>query len=143
MNEQDLIEKLKRIQALRDGATTDGERVAASNAFERMQARLEHEQSHRAVEYKFTMPNHFQRRLFLALARKHGLSPYRYKRQRRTTVMIRVSKQYVDSTLWPEYLSLSDTLHDFLDSVTERVIAEAVHGDQSDAAVSKELTQRD
>jgi len=140
MNEHELIEKLKRIQALYQGATTAGEEVAALKAFERVQARLEQERYNKPIEYKFRMSDRFQRRLFTALARKHGLEPYRYKRQRYTTVMLRVSKEYVDSVLWPEFQALSESLHDYLDSMTDRVIAEAVHADQSDAAVTREIT---
>ncbi len=140
MNERDLIEKLKRIQALHEGATTAGERIAAQKAFERMSGRLEQERAATVDEYQFSMSDHFQRRLFMALARKHGLSPYRYKRQRHTTVMLRATPKFIDQVLWPEFETLSATLQDYLSDVTERVISEAVHTDQSDAAVTREIT---
>jgi len=38
--EQKLIEKLQRIEALFAGATTNGEKVAAANALERIRERL-------------------------------------------------------------------------------------------------------
>lgn len=145
MNERELVDKLLRIQALRDGATTPGEHEAAARAWERMNARLKAERSDRPepqdrpVEYKFTMSNMHSKRLFLALARKHGLDPFRYKRQRYTTVMIRVSKRFVDEVLWPQFQALSDTLDAYLADVTARVIAEAVHGDTSDARETPEL----
>jgi len=53
--------------------------------------------------------------------------------------MLRVTSQLVDDVLWPEFERLSDTLESYLDGVTERVIAAAVHEDQSDAALSPEL----
>ncbi len=139
MNERDLIEKLKRIQALHTGATTAGERAAAHKAYERVRTRLEQERYEVAVEYKFSMTDQFQRRLFMALARRHELRPFRYKRQRRTTVMINVSPRFVDEVLWPEYLALSETLAAYLDEVTDRVISQAVHADQSDAPTAAEL----
>lgn len=139
MNEQELIEKLKRIQALHLGATTPGEREAAQKAFERVSNRIEQERATTAVEVQFSMADHFQRRLFTALARKHGLRPYRYKRQRHTTVVLRANRQFVDQVLWPEFETLSASLQAYLAEVTERVIAEAVHADQSDAAVAGEL----
>ena len=142
MDERELIEKLKRIQSLYMGATTAGEEVAALKAYERVQARLQQERYNKPVEYKFTMSDRFQRRMFTALARKHGLEPYRRKRQRHTTVMLRVSKEFVDGVLWPEFEALSDSLHTYLDQVTDRVISEAVHADQSDAAVTREITAR-
>ncbi len=139
MTEQDLIEKLRRIAALYAGATTVGERAAALRAHERVSTRLDQQRRVQRTEYRFTMADGFQRRLFIALARKHGLEPFRYKRQRRTTVMLRVTPQFVDDVLWPEFERLSDTLVAYLDEVTERVIAAAVHEDQSDAALSPEL----
>ena len=139
MDEQALIEKLRRIQALYVGASTAGERAAAHKAFERVQMRLEQQRFTQPTEYKFTLQDGFRRRLFTALVRKYGLEPYRYKRQRYTTVMVQVTPQFVDDVLWPEYEALSDTLAEYLDDVTTRVISEAVHHDQADAAVAKEL----
>lgn len=139
MDERELIAKLQRIQALYRGATTAGERVAAHKAAERVRTRLEQERYLKQVEYKFSMTDSFQRRLFVALVRRHGLQPYRRYRQRHTTVMVRVSPRFVDEVLWPEYTQLSETLYSYLDGVTDRVIAEAVHADQSDAAVAAEL----
>ena len=40
MNEQDLVEKLRRIHALYVGATTEGERIAAQSAYARVGSRL-------------------------------------------------------------------------------------------------------
>ena len=40
---------------------------------------------------------------------------------------------YVNETLWPEYQELSQTLHAYLNEVTERVIREEIHGDSSEA----------
>ena len=142
MDERELIDKLRRIQALYLGAATAGERAAAHKAYERVRTRLEQERYTKATEYKFTMADHFQRRLFVALARKHGLRPFRYKRQRYTTVMLHVAPRFVDEVLWPEFEQLSETLQEYLSEVTTRVIAEAVHEDQSDAAVTKEITGR-
>ncbi len=136
MNEQDLVEKLRRIHALYVGATTEGERIAAQSAYARVGSRLEKERRRTPTEYRFTMTNHFQRRLLTALARRHGLRPYRYHRQRHTTVMLQASPDFVDEVLWPEFEQLSSTLTAFLDEVTDRVIAAAVHEDASDASVT-------
>lgn len=139
MNERDLVEKLKRIQALYVGAATAGERAAAQKAYERVHTRLEQERYVRPTTYKFTLGDAFQRRLFIALARKHGLKPYRRSRQRHTTVMLDVVPRFVDEVLWPEFETLSQTLEGYLNEVTARIIAEAVHDDPSDAAVTAEL----
>jgi len=139
MDERDLIEKLKRISALHRGATTQGERAAAHQAYERIWSRLEQERRAAPIEFKFTLSDDFRRRLFVALARKHGLDPYRYKRQRYTTVMLRASPNLVNEVLWPEFEQLSRSLGEYLNDVTTRVIAAAVHEDQSEAAEAKEI----
>ena len=124
-DEVKLIEKLIRIEALYSGATTEGERDAAANALQRIRDRLEKIQKiDPPIEYKFTMSDMWSRKLFVALLRRYGIKPYRYYRQRYTTVMAKVSKQFVNETLWPEFQELSKTLRSYLDDVTDRVISE-------------------
>jgi len=136
MDEHTLTEKLRLIEALFAGAATDGERQAAAAASERIRSRLEELREREApVEYQFSMADAWTRRLFTALLRRYGLVPYRYPRQRRTTVMVRVPKSFVDQTLWPQFEQLSESLMSYLSEVTDRVVAEAIHGDVSEPAV--------
>src|ERR1035437_6620476 len=101
--EQQLRDRLRKISALFEGATTVGERNAAAAAIERVKQALGVTQkAEQPVEFQFTMPDRWQRRLFSTLCRRYGLEPYRYKRQRYTTVMVRVPKSFVDKPLWPE-----------------------------------------
>lgn len=69
----------------------------------------------------------------MALCRRYGIKPYRYRGQRRTTLMARVSRRFVDETLWPEYEQLSAVLRRHLDEVTHRIITAAIHQDVSEA----------
>lgn len=87
------------------------------------------------------MADMWSRRVFLALLRRYDIRPYRYKGQRHTTVMARVSKRFVDETLWPEFEALGSTLRSYLDEVTNRVVAEVIHADLSEAAVTDEPKQ--
>lgn len=135
MNEQDLIDKLRRIEALFAGATTEGERAAAQAARERIQSRLKAlEAADPPVDYRFTVSDAWSRKLFVALARRYGLSPFRYRGQRTTTIMLKVSKRFVDETLWPEYDALVKELWRHLDELTDRVIRDALHEDSSEVA---------
>ena len=132
--EDRLIAKLRKIEALFARATSAGERAAAENARDRIRGRLEQiEQSERAVEYRFALPDGWSKSLFIALLRRYGIEPYRYRGQRRTTVMARVTRTFADEVLWPEFQELNATLRAHLESVTSRVIAQAIHGDQADA----------
>jgi hypothetical protein len=132
--EQQLIDKLRKIEALHSRPGTEGERVAAERARERILARLrEVEQLDPPVEFRLSLPDEWSRRVMIALLRRYGIVPYRKYGQRRTTIMARVSKKFVDETLWPEYLEINSTLREYLDKVTQRVIAEAIHGDTGEA----------
>ncbi len=133
MQEQDLIEKLRKIERLHAGATTPGEREAAADAIARIKRRLtEVERTEKPIEYRFKLNDDWSKKLFIALLRRYGLKPYRYARQRRTTVMVRVPRSFVNETLWPQYLDLSTTLRNYLEDITNRVIAEGVHGDTTE-----------
>jgi len=136
IDEQQLIKNLQSIERLHAGATTPGERDAAANALERIRQRLaEVAQLDPPIEYQFTMADMWSRRLFVALLRRYGIQPYRYYRQRYTTVMAKVPKGFVDETLWPEFQELDDTLRRYLDEVTDRVVSEGIYADSSEAEV--------
>ena len=136
-DEEKLIEKLRRIEALYARPGTVGEREAAAGARERILARLkEVEKVEPPVEYKFTMSDRWAQQLFMALLRRYNLKPYRYSGQKRTTVMVKVTRSFVKETLWPEFEALHTTLEEHLTEVTQRVVSEALHPDTSDAAES-------
>ncbi len=136
MNERELIEKLIKIEALFAGAATRGERDSAELARERILRRLrEVTVEDPPVEFKFTFSDQWNRRVFVALLRRYDLRPYRYYRQHHTTVMVKVSKRFVDETLWPEFLKLSDQLEQYIEKTTERIISQVLHEDSSEAEV--------
>lgn len=132
--ERQLRERLRKISALFEGATTVGERRAAAAAIERVKKSLAViVKTEKAIEMRFTLPDRWQRRLFLALCRRYGLRPYRYKRQRRTTVMVQAPQSFIDRTLWPEYVQLQQALDEYLNEATERIIREEVYRDAREA----------
>ena len=133
-DEARLRERLRKIEALFARAGAEGERMAAEAALERVRQRLADIQKRDpTIEMQFSLGDQWSRRLFLALCRRYGLSPYRLYRQRYTTVMLRSPKSFVEQILWPEFEELNGALVQYLDDVTQRVIAEAVHGDTSEA----------
>jgi hypothetical protein len=137
LTEQQLREKLRKISALFEGASTTGERAAAAAAIERVrQALAALGRTEHPIEMQFTMGDPWQRRLFLALCRRYGLKPFRYKRQRYSTVVVRVPRSFLERTLWPEYVQLRDALNAYLNEATERIIREEVYGDADEARES-------
>ena len=142
MDEVKLIEKLRLIEALYAGATTEGERVAAERARNRILERIKQwEEEDPPVEYRFSMADLWSRKVFVALLRRYGIRPYRYSGQRYTTVMAKVSKRFVDETLWPEFQQFSDTLRVYLSEVTDRVVSQVIHQDSSEAEVVQKPKQ--
>jgi hypothetical protein len=139
VDESSLIEKLRRIEALHAGATTEGERIAAAEARKRILARLgQLEVADPPVEYKFTIADPWSRQVFNALLRRYGLRPFRYRRQHQQTVMVKVSRRFVDETLWPQFQALSHELRGYLHAVTNRVVAAALDasGGEADEVVA-------
>ncbi len=136
LDEKALLDKLRRIEALHAGATTPGERDAAANAMRVIQQRLKLvEQEQPPVEYKFTLGDNWSRKLFMALARRYGLKPYRYRRQRYTTVMLRVPERFVRDTLWPEFVELDQVLRETLERATDQVVGQVFEQETSEAEV--------
>lgn len=96
-DEQQLRAKLRKITALFEGAATAGERQAAAAAIERIKRALDAAiKTQPLPETKFRMADQWQRRLFLALCRRYGLEPYRYRGQRYTTVVLRAPRAFID-----------------------------------------------
>ncbi len=132
--EQSLREKLRKIEALFAGAATEGEKVAASAAAERIRDRLEQAaDKEKEIEVKFSISDVWPRQLFVALCRRYGLRPFRYRRMHRQTIIIRAPKSFVEQVLWPEFEELSAALTAYLSEITERVIREEVHRETGDA----------
>lgn len=139
-DEERLIDRLQKIEALFAGATTPGEKKAAGSALDRIREKLAFlERTEKPAEYKFTMPDTWSKALFVSLLRRYGLEPFRYPRQRRTTVVVYVAPSFVDEVLWPEFKELNKTLHQHLHDVTMRVIKSAIHDGDLDAEDLPEL----
>ena len=134
-----LIDKLRKLEAVFTGTNYDGERIAASVAIDKIRERLRSvEGTDPPIQYKFTLADMWSRKLFVALLRRYGMTPYRFPKQRHTTVMVRVSPRFVDETLWPEFLELSKTLSEYLTNITDKVISESIFADTSEAETRSE-----
>lgn len=132
MTSEELIEKIRKVEALYMNGATEGERQAAAAAMDRLRLKLD-EAPEPTTEWQFSLPDPWKRQLFLAVARRLGLKPYRLPRQKYSTVMIRCTNSMVDEILWPQYTKLSALLHDYLAETTKDIITRSVHGDISEA----------
>jgi hypothetical protein len=132
--EAELRDKLRKIEALFAGAKTDGERLAAGAAAERIRARLAEAGAREApIEMRFALHDPWSRKLFVALARRYGLKPYRLPRMKRQSVVVRAPRSFIDTVFWPEFQQLNHALSNYLLDVTDRLIREEVHADTAEA----------
>ena len=125
-DEATLLDKLRKIEALHAGATSDGERIAAAFAADRIKERLAAWRAREPdIEMQYSLPDPWKRKLFVALCRRYGLKPYRQWRQRYSTVCVRAPEPFHKNTLWPQYRSLAEALSAHLEAITNRVISVA------------------
>ena len=140
--EETLRDKLRKIEALFAGAATSGERAAAGAAADRLRQRLKvTELQEKTIEMKFSIADPWARQLFVALARRYGLKPYRMARMHRQTVLLKGPESFLQGVLWPEFQELSRELSKFLADITQRVISEEVFADTADATEVPEPRQ--
>ncbi len=132
--EQQLRHKLRKIEALFAGGATEGERLAAGAAAERIRDRLDQAAGkEEEIEVKFSISDIWSRQLFVALCRRYGLRPFRYRRMHRQSVIVSAPKSFVEQVLWPEFEELNAALTAYLSEITEKVIQEEVHSETGDA----------
>ena len=129
----DLLEKIKKIEALIQGAQTDGEKNAAISARDRILAKYPGLDMLRdAKEYSLSTGNTWHKKLLLALCRKYGLKPYRYPRQKYTTVMVRVNEGFMKRVLWKEFLEYSRLLEELVGEITDDLIGRIHQHEEED-----------
>ena len=132
--EQLLRKKLRKIEALFAGGATEGERVAAGAAVKRIRERLgQAADKEKEIEVKFSISDTWSRQLFVALCRRYGLRPFRYRRMHQQSIIVRAPKSFVEQVLWPEFEELSAALTAYLSEITEKIIREEVHGETGEA----------
>ncbi len=124
----ELRAKLAKVEELFRRAGSAGERAAAGAALERLRGRLGEERDEEA-EVRMSLPDVWSVRLFVAVCRKHGVRPFRYRGQRRTTVMVRVGQGLLERVVWPEFDRLHHELQSYFEDVTDHLIEGALGSD--------------
>jgi len=138
---QDIRDRLAKLEALFARGATEGERAAAGAALERIQARLDlgggKATAEPEIEMQYSLPDVWAVKLFVALCRKHEIKPYRYPRQRRTTVMVRVRKTEFEHTIAAEFQSLHRELTGYFSEMVEHLIANVMQSDSDDETLEQ------
>ena len=132
-DDEKLRAKLAKVEALFRRAGSPAERAAAREAMNRLQGRLGGPARDRdpEVELRFSLPDTWSVSLFVAVCRAHGIRPYRYKRQRHTTVMVRTRERAFDRLVWPEYSRLQTELQVCFEEVTDYLVGRVMGSDGS------------
>jgi len=139
-NQDDIREKLAKLEALFSRGSTPGERAAAGAALERLQSRLDIDTPSKdepVIELQYSLPDVWAVRLFVALCRKHDVKPYRYPRQRRTTVMVRVQQSSFDQTIALEFQTLHRELTSYFNETLNHLIANVMKSDGDDENIEQ------
>lgn len=131
-----LFEKIQKIQALIDRASSDGERQAAELAKQRLHQKI----NDTPIEYTVRSHSRWEKKLFTAVCKKNGLSPYRYARQKHTTTMVRVSKSVMNEVLWPQYIKYTSLLREMVDGIALDLIDKIYAGDKEETIISGEIS---
>jgi len=143
---QDIRDRLAKLEALFARGATEGERAAAGAALERIQARLDlgggKATAEPEIEMQYSLPDVWAVKLFVALCRKHEIKPYRYPRQRRTTVMVRVRKTEFEHTIAAEFQSLHRELTGYFSEMVEHLIANVMQSDGDDETLEQRQLAR-
>jgi len=131
--------RLSKLDELFRRGATEGERAAAGAAMGRLRDRIGSGQTEPDVELKLSLLDTWSVHLFVAVCRKHGVRPYRYPRQRRTTIMVRVSRSFFDQIVWAEFSGLQAELLLYFEETVDHLIRTAMHSDGDDSEL--ELAQ--
>ena len=135
-----LREKLAKVEELFRRAGSPGERVAAGVARDRLRKRLGDDQLKRRgieQELKVTLPDAWSVKLFCAVCNNHNIRPFRYKRQRKTTVMVIVEQPAFERVVWPEFKRLQDELQSYFESFTQDLIRRNFRGHDKGMSVRR------
>jgi len=139
-DDKDIREKLAKLEALFARGATAGERAAAGAARDRLQAKLSfvaEDGDEPEIELQYSLPDVWSVRIFVALCRKNGIRPYRYPRQRRTTVMVRVRQSSFEQTVAEEFRTLHRELTGYFNEMVEHLIADAMKSDGDDETLEQ------
>jgi hypothetical protein len=136
----DLLEKIKKIEALIASSKSEGERQAAALAKSRILERHQQELVEKPIEYTVPLGNQWKKKLFVALCNKHQVRTYRYKRQKYTTAMLRANPAFVDNILWPEFKKYAALLKNLVQDIISDLINQIHDVKEEEVVIAGELT---
>jgi hypothetical protein len=127
MDKKSLAEELRTIEARFAGTGVEA-------SADRIRARLAEARSREGdIVLKYTIPDPWEVKLFIAFCRRHGLAPFRRARMTNATVLVLAPEAFFQSTMWPQFEAMADALRAHLSRLTETAIREAIFDDGTPA----------
>jgi hypothetical protein len=81
--------------------------------------------------YQFKVQSDWEGLVVIALLRRYGLVPFRFKRQKRGTVMARVSERFMNDVLWPIHNQVVSALRDHFNQFVTAMLPDIADGPYS------------
>lgn len=131
-SQSDIYERLRKVEALFASAGTDGGAAATAPAIERLKAQNDQSPKRNeepTIELQFSLPDAWAVRLFFAVCRKHGITPYRCSRHSYTTVVVRVQRTHFVNVVDAEFQLLYREMMDYLHETAEHLICDLLKSD--------------
>jgi len=136
---QDILERIKKVEALIVWAKSEWEKNAAEAAKKRILEKYpEIDNANKKVEFTISTSGSWHKKLFHALCRKYWIKPYRYYRQKYTTVMIMVNENFLNEVLWVEYEKYVKILEELVWGITDDIINQ-IHEEKEETIIRWEL----
>ena len=136
---QNILERIKKVEALIAWATSKWEKNAAEATKKRILEKYPQIEILKDItEIKITSLEKSDKKLLKAISRKYWLEPYRYYRQKYSTLIINCNVWFFDEILWPEYIRNRDILDNLVDDITWDIISK-IHKEEEDTVIRGEL----
>lgn len=69
----------------------------------------------------------WNRQIFLALCEKYNLEPYRYKGEKKTTIKLETTMDFMENILWPDYKKFTKIYHKSMEDILKKCIEKILY----------------
>ena len=79
-------------------------------------------------EFQCNTKNDWDKFVLYALLKRYGIKSYRYRKQRKSTILVRVSKGFMNDVLWPIFTNTADELYSRFTAITTTLLPSIATG---------------
>jgi hypothetical protein len=119
--EQVLVDSFHSIELKHSGLTEGG--AANEQPADRIRARVQEAATATDIqEMQCSTKYDWDALVLHALLKRYGIKPYRYRKQRRSTILVRVSRKVMHEVVWPIYCDVTAALAARFTTVTTSLL---------------------